>query len=81
MMQITRAKHTCFELCNLCNSARAVWGFVEQWPKQPKETGRADRLDEEDFPRNFPVHRLKDALQKSLAEAESHQVQKSAKSS
>lgn len=69
----------------MCNSARPVWGFVEQWPKQPKETGRADRLDEEDFPRNFPVHRLKDALQKSLAEvqraAESHQVQKSAKSS
>lgn len=45
-------------------------GFVEQWPKQPKESGRADRLDEEDFPRNLPVHRLKDALQKSLAEAE-----------
>ncbi len=44
-------------------------GFVEQWPKQPKESGRVDRLDEEDFPRNLPVHRLKDALQKSLAEA------------
>lgn len=43
-------------------------GCFEQWPKQPRESGRS--LDEEDFPRNIPVHRLKAALQKALAEAD-----------
>ena len=44
-----------------------VSGCFEQWPKQPRESGRS--LDEEDFPRNIPVHLLKAALQKALAEA------------
>ena len=49
------------------SNASPVPGCFKQWPKQPRESGRS--LDEEDFPRNMPVHRLKAALQKTLAEA------------
>lgn len=56
-----------FQTSSPSSNASPVPGCFEQWPKQPRESGRS--LDEEDFPRNIPVHRLKAALQKALAEA------------